>query len=167
MVVDGEVDSLRPGDLIFLGAGVDHQLTSIATAEDDGRQKVSTLLLCGYCEFEQDGINPLYQLFPRMQIIRSEELNRHPWLKGTLDQLGTEYLSQNPGSELVVNKLTEIVLVELVRINFGQATQNPFLLALDDKALSKALQLIHQSPEMSWTLELLAKEVDFVLPAQS
>ena len=159
VTVGEESDSLGPGDLIFLAAGVDHQLSSFAEHKDDARLSVSTLLLCGYCEFEQELSSPLLALFPRMTIIRSEELNNHPWLKSTLDQLGTEYLSQSPGSELVVNKLTEVVLIELIRINFGRDEKNSFLLALDDKAISKALNLIHQSPEKPWTLELLASDV--------
>ena len=42
------------------------------------------------------------------------------WLRSTLDQLSAEYLSQQPGSDIVVNKLTEVLLVELIRLNFGR-----------------------------------------------
>jgi len=46
-------------------------------------------------------------IFPNVAIIREEEFLQHPWLKSTFDQLSAEYLAQNPGSELIVNKLTE------------------------------------------------------------
>lgn len=152
-------DFLGPGDLIFLSAGVDHQLSSYSAGGEKNREIPGTMLLCGYCEFDESIVNPLLRLFPRMTIIRSEELTKHSWLRGTLDQLGTEYLSQSPGAELVVNKLTEVVLIELIRINFGREKQSPFLNALGDKAISKALALLHSKPEQAWTLDLLASEV--------
>jgi len=94
-----------------------------------------------------------------MSIIRSEELGRHPWLKSTLEQLGTEYLSQSPGAEIAVNKLTEVVLIELVRINFGRNQSYSLLAALGDKAVSKALDLMHNNVSYHWTLEKLADKV--------
>ena len=137
-VVSGDiVEYLGPGDLIFLGPGVDHVLASHGPDQALSEHAPRTLLLCGYCEFDEDSVTPLLQIFPRLTIIRVEELMRHPWLKGTFDQIGGEYMSHGPGSELVVNKLTEVVLIELIRINFGRDTDNPFLLALNDKAISR------------------------------
>jgi len=159
VIVGGETEYLGPGDLIFLSAGVDHQLSSYAVGEDQDRRPSCTMLLCGYCNFEMDTLNPNLSLFPRMTIIRNEELIKHSWLKATLDQLGSEYLSQSPGSELVVNKLTEVVLIEFVRINFGRENQESFLLALNDKAISKALNHLHENPEFPWTIVLLADKV--------
>jgi len=94
-----------------------------------------------------------------MVIVRHEELIKNPWLNATLEQLGAEYLAQSPGAELAVNKLTEIVLIELIRINFGREEQSPLLIALQDKAVAKALGLIHGDLQKSWTLDALAKEV--------
>ena len=153
------VEHLGAGDLIFLSPGVDHELSSHGPDQALSEHVPRTLLLCGYCDFAGDSVTPLLKVFPRLTIIREEELVTHPWLKGTFDQISAEYMSQGPGSELVVNKLTEVVLVELIRINFGRETDNPFLLALNDKAISRALQLIHDNPQASWTLESLANRV--------
>jgi AraC-like DNA-binding protein len=157
--VGDQVSYLGPGDLIFLARGVDHVLASQAPDSDPASPAATTLLLCGYCDFTADTFAPLADIFPRQSIIRAEELDRHAWLKATLDQLSSEYLSQAPGSELVVNKLTEVALIELVRINFCREQDNPFLLALNDAHVSKALALIHANPERPWTLESLASEV--------
>ena len=83
----------------------------------------------------------------------------HPWLKSTLDQLSAEYLSQRPGAELVVNKLTEIVLVELIRINFGRGDQGRFIGALSDRRIAKALQHLHNGLHIGWTLENMGAEI--------
>jgi AraC-like DNA-binding protein len=86
-------------------------------------------------------------------------LLQHSWLKTTLDQLSSEYMSQQPGSNVVVDKLSEILLVELIRINFGRSEQKGFIGALFDKPISKALELMHTDPQKMWTLDKLATEV--------
>ncbi len=156
---DGVREYLGAGDLVFLGEGVDHRLISRPAGQQDGEPAISTLLLCGYAEFQLEASNPLLNIVPSMVIVRHEELVRHAWLSATLEQLGAEYLAQSPGAELVVNKLTEIVLIELIRINFGREDQSPLLAALKDKAISKALQLIHGDLQHHWTLDSLAREV--------
>lgn len=159
VIVDGNAERLGPGDLIFLGPGVDHVLTSDLPGEAVRASGVSTLLLCGYCDFADDTSSPLLDVFPTFAIVRDEELIRHPWLRSTFDQLSAEYLEQGPGAELIVNRLTEVVLIELIRINFGRKEQHGFLQALNDKPVSNALRLLHQRPGVAWTLENLAGKV--------
>jgi AraC-like DNA-binding protein len=159
VTVGDRTERLGPGDLIFVAPGVDHVLTSHLPGQMAAEYAPRTLLLCGYCDFATDTLTPLLAVFPRVTIVRDEELIRHPWLKSTFDQLSAEYLQQSPGAELVVDKLTEVVLIELIRINFGRQERNPFLAALNDKAISKALQLLHANFERAWTLEVLANAV--------
>ena len=159
-VISGDrTECLGPGDLVFIEPGRDHVLASHAPGVDLPASDAQTLLLCGYCEFARETETPLLDMFPSLTIIRDEELMKHPWLKSTLDQLSAEYLSQQPGAELVVNKLTEIVLVELIRINFGRREEGGFGAALSDPQIGKALQHLHTKPETAWTLENLAGEV--------
>lgn len=153
------VEQLFTGDLLFLGPGVDHVLTSEPPA---GKMPIcgdSTVLLCGDCSFEYDKLSPISEMFEQVTIVREDEINKHAWLKGTFDQLSSEYMSQNIGNEIIVNKLTEVVLVELIRINFGRNEQHCFLHALRDKRIKKALELIHASPEKTWTIDSLASGV--------
>ncbi len=159
-LMSGErTERLGPGDLVFIEPGQDHVLASQPPGKDPPSAETQTLLLCGYCEFVQETLTPLLDVFPSLTIVRDEELLKHPWLKSTLDQLSGEYLSQKPGSELVVDKLTEVVLVELIRINFGRGEQGQFIAALSDKRIAKALQHLHNNPQITWTLEKMAKRV--------
>ncbi|CZF86285.1 HTH-type transcriptional regulator YesS [Grimontia marina] len=50
-------------------------------------------------------------------------------------------------------------MVELIRINFGREQSSPFLDALNDKRISRALQLLHDNPQLSWTLESVASQI--------
>ncbi len=159
-VTSGDVvDRLGPGDMVFVEPGRDHTLASHSPDGKSGGDGQSTLLLCGYCEFLQDHSTPLLEVFPSLTIVREEEFLRHPWLKGTLDQLSSEYLSQAPGAELVVDKLTEIVLVELIRIDFGRQEKSQFVQALSDKQIAKALKQLHNNPHVHWTIESLAGKI--------
>ncbi len=153
-----QTDCLGPGDLVFIEPGRDHVLASHPPGQEPPGE-ARTLLLCGYCEFTRETGTPLLDIFPSLTIVREEEFLKHPWLKSTLDQLSAEYLFQQPGAELVVNKLTEIVVVELIRINFGRDEKSQFVQALSDKRISKALKRLHEDPQMHWTLEKMAEEV--------
>ena len=153
------VERLGPGDMVFSEPGRTHTLSSQPPGEESANNGQTTLLLCGYCEFSQDHSTPLLEVFPSMTIVREEDFLRHPWLKGTLDQLSSEYLSQAPGAELVVDKLTEIVLVELIRIDFGRQEKSQFVKALTDKQVAKALKQLHNNPHVHWTIESLAQEI--------
>jgi AraC-like DNA-binding protein len=152
-------ERLGPGDLVFVEPGRDHVLSSHPQDQDPPAGEARVLLLCGYCEFAEDTLTPLLDAFPSFTIVREEEFLKYPWLRSTLDQLSTEYMSQQVGSELVVNKLTEIVLVELIRINFGRGDSSRFIAALSDKRISKALGRLHTEPQRPWTLDTVAATV--------
>jgi AraC-like DNA-binding protein len=159
-ITSGDVsERLGPGDFVFLEPGRDHVLANEGLGKAANDRPVTTLLLCGYCQFEAPKGHPLLKALPSLTIIREEELLQHRWLKSTLDQLSTEFMSRQPGSELVLDKLTEILIVELVRINFGRSAQSGFTGALLDKQISKGLELLHAAPERSWTLDTLASEL--------
>lgn len=155
----GKTARLGPGDLLYVEAGLDHTLASEEPGKAGQAAQSSTLLLCGYCEFEAPISHPLLESLPSMIIVTAEELLQHSWLKTTLDQLSAEYMSQQPGSSVVVDKLSEILLVELIRINFGRSEQKGFIGALFDKPISRALELMHADPQKTWTLDKLAAEV--------
>jgi AraC-like DNA-binding protein len=159
-VMSGErTECLGPGDLVFIEPGRDHVLASHPPNRQPPPRETRTLLLCGYCRFAEETGTPLLDIFPSLTIVREEEILKHPWLKSTLDQLSSEYMSQQPGAELVVNKLTEVVLVELIRINFGRDDKSRFIRALSDKQISRALQHLHSNPNIAWTLEKIAVDV--------
>jgi AraC-like DNA-binding protein len=159
-ISSGDVaEQLGSGDFVFVEPGRDHVLANDTPAEAANSRPAPTLLLCGYCKFAAPAGHPLLNALPSLTIIRDEELLQHGWLKSTLDQLSTEYLSRLPGSEVVVDKLTEVLIVELIRINFGRPDKSEFMAALFDKQISQALEILHVAPEQSWTLEALANRV--------
>ena len=99
----------------------------------------------------------LLQALPRHMLLRRGQLLQWPWLLRTLEHLSDEYMSDAPGSELTVNKLTEVLLVQLLRIDFGRAGNLGIIAALRDKRLAAALAHIHHQPGDSWTIERAAR----------
>jgi len=148
--IDDKVHDLVPGDFVFMAPGVDHVMRSEHIGE------TQTLLLCGYCEFENREDDVLMRALPRFITLRGSELNEWPWLTRTLDHLTAEYTSAAPGSELTVNKLTEVLLVQLLRIDFGRSNRGSIITALQDKRIATALTQIHQDPGDDWTIERAA-----------
>lgn len=148
--VDDVELELAPGDFAFLAPGVDHVVRHVNATDSPA------LLLCGYCQFDLDGGDALIPALPRHIVLQKHELDRWPWLTRTLEHLSAEYMSSAPGSELTVNKLTEVLLVQLLRCDFGRSQPMGIVAALRDKRLSVALQQIHENPGGDWTLEAAA-----------
>lgn len=147
---------LNAGDFVFVEPGRRHTLSHAAAGGTPGTPQ--TTLLCGYCRLDAPAGHPLVEALGSLTIVRAEELARHAWLKSTLEQLSAEYLAETPGSEVVVDRLTEVLLVELIRIHFDRSETGGFIRALYDKPIAKALALIHAHPQRPWTLERLAAE---------
>ncbi|MFK7967508.1 MAG: cupin domain-containing protein [Burkholderiaceae bacterium] len=155
-----ETVHLSPGDLIFIGPGIPHRLSSHPdghTPEQVGSPE--TLLLCGYCSFNRQAQSPLAMVFPDVSVLRAQDLLEHHWLNGVMSQLSHEHMENSPGSAVVVNRLTEVLIVELVRIGFGQSERLPLLRALSDKQVAAALEHLHQDPAQAWTIESLGQQI--------
>jgi len=150
--IDGETRRLEPGDFLFIAPGVDHKVFS------DDPDDFQTLLLCGYCQFDAVENDVLLRALPRYVLLQQEEMEQWPWLRRTLEHLSAEYMSGAPGSDLTVDKLTEVLLVQLLRADFGRRSDIGITAALRDKRLARALSAIHQHPGHTWTIEKAAGE---------
>jgi hypothetical protein len=120
--------------------GVHHRVVSLT---DDRRD---SLMLCGYCSFDAAPNDPLMHALPPFILLRDEDFARCPWLTRTLDHLSAEYMASEPGSALTVNKLTEVLLVQLLRIDFGRKDKTGIIGALADPRLARLLDAVHEAP---------------------
>lgn len=144
--IAGEVHDLEAGDFVFIAPRVEHRVFS---GDADSPQ---TLLLCGYCSFDAVENDALLRALPGYVLMRRDEFDEWPWLGRTLEHLSAEYLSGAPGSELTVNKLTEVLLVQLLRADFGRKTDVGIVAALEDKRITRAMTAIHDDPGRHWTM---------------
>ena len=83
---------------------------------------------------------------------------------GLLDQFirfaTAEMGNKRAGSQNVLNRLSELMFVEVVRLHMGQLANNNtgWLAGLRDPLVGRSLTLLHGRPTYAWTLEELASE---------
>ena len=79
-------------------------------------------------------------------------------LRWSLERFRAEYLGQNIGRSLVLNHLTPIMLLQILRIYLASAkNEKNWLVALSDPKLSKAIEAMHSDYQKAWSLDSLAK----------
>ena len=183
-----EVDGLESpvplagGDFVFFPQGgpyslrdaLDSPLTPVEEIDSvqDHRGKVCSLggggaptsAIWGCFEFEGAGRNPLFQSLPRMIHLTAESGPHVQWLQSTLQFVTSEIASGFPGTETVVNRLTDILFVHAIRAHIAGCAgkgcrANGWLQALADPKIGEALRMIHTAPQTDWTVESLASAV--------
>jgi AraC-like DNA-binding protein len=83
-----------------------------------------------------------------------------PGLAAAADLLLAESAAQRPGATLVMNRLADIVLIEVIRAYIaGRDCPAHSLRALSDPQIADALALVHRHPDRPWTVERLADAV--------
>jgi transcriptional regulator GlxA family with amidase domain len=73
--------------------------------------------------------------------------------------IARESVSQQPGAQVMLRRLTELLFLQVIRLWIHQQTESSvgWIGALRDQPISAALSLIHQSPERQWKVQDLAK----------
>jgi AraC-like DNA-binding protein len=125
------------------GAGAETNLVYGAFFIDDPEEATILAMLPPVIRITPDSGEPVPSFLQNLQFV-SRELD-----------LG------RPGSKLVLTRMADVILVQLLRayIESLPETSEGFLAALRDKHLAAALGMMHQSPEQPWTVARLADEV--------
>lgn len=112
--------------------------------------------------FKFDGHLPKI-LFARLPpaIFITGENEKAPFLHWTLDQIETEFFSENRGRSLMLHHLAPLILIQTLRFYLSlENTDRNWLVALSDAKLSRALEAIHIEYQRPWSLDDLAKTTD-------
>lgn len=160
--------ALASGDLIVFPHDAIHTISNseLAPAADFPRNQVpgpetkgpAATLICGYFEFERQSWNPLLDALPQVLVIRNEESASVPLME-TLERVMTyEVESGQLGSALLIDKLSEILFIHVIRSYLAQSHDEGFIAALADAQIGKALSSIHEDAGYHWSVESLAKE---------
>lgn len=113
-------------------------------------------LVCAMINLGTRNRSPLAMALPEFSLI---SLDQHKNFMATLDLLFVEAFADFYGRQSALNRLAEYFLIQLLRqvIADGNLNQSIFS-ALADPRLAKAVQMMHERPDMAWTLEMLAEE---------
>ncbi|MBV9525701.1 MAG: AraC family transcriptional regulator, partial [Candidatus Dormibacteraeota bacterium] len=176
--VDDEQDGLRlsAGDLIILPRGDGHQLRDTpnsrilwlddilaATPPKNGRLNhggggVRAQLVCGGFAVDQVMARPLLAALPRVVHLHGSEGSAPEWLAGLIRMISVEMASNSPGTEAVVNRLTDALLAQALRAHMlgsPQVSASP----VGDVQVARALRFMQERPHESWSVPKLAAAV--------
>jgi AraC-like DNA-binding protein len=126
-----------------------------------GEGPSDTHLICGFFSCDVRPFNPLLDSLPRLMRVGPHVSHGS---NGLLDQFirfaTAEMGNKRAGSQSILNRLSELMFVEVVRLHMGQLANNNtgWLAGLRDSTVGRALTLLHGRPTHAWTLEELASE---------
>ncbi|WP_271411410.1 AraC family transcriptional regulator [Pseudomonas sp. Q1-7] len=133
--------------LILFPRPVPHTL--IADTDDQAE------LVCASLAFDGGVDNPLTQALPGYLLLPLSQL---PNLAGNLEWLFQEAFGEECGRFAVLNRLFELMLIQLLRHLMASRSLSTGLMAgLADPRLARALTLMHDAPQQAWSVETLAQ----------
>src|SRR4051794_29014543 len=116
-------------------------------------------VICGFFSCDVRPFNPLLEALPRfVRVGRGSS----PATDGVLNQfmllLSEETRQRRPGAQSVLNRLSELMLIEAVRTYMDRLDPGHagWLSGLRDPLVGRALALLHAQPARAWALEDLA-----------
>jgi len=128
------------------------------SSDGDGEE---ARIVCGFLGFEELLHHPLLRALPR--VLHAPASARAPgdWLDGFILQVVAECENRRPGSQSILARMSELMFVEVVRQHVAALppSAHGWLAGLRDKAVGRALNLMHDQPAGAWTLDRLAEEV--------
>ena len=111
-------------------------------------------LVCASFDFGNGLKNPLAQALPESVVLKLDEI---PSLNATLQLLFSEAQANYSGQQSLLDRLIEVVIIQLLRELIEQKHLQIGLLAgLADPRLAKAIVAIHEEPASPWTLDNMA-----------
>ena len=155
--------ALRSGDLMLFPQNAWHMVSASSVLNGDQPHIVNqgdgpvTSLICGSINFRSGSRNPLMTALPPVILVRAETGGAR---LATLARVMTaEVETADLGSDIVINKLADVLFVFAVRYYIQTAVdQRGVLAALADPALCRALSAIHARPGHAWTVARLAAQ---------
>ena len=170
---------LAPGDIILLPGGAAHTLASAPAARTQpwsrlaaaqalapggeisvGTGTAQTRIMCASYHQDPAVTLPLLTLLPEVLHIPASRANAG--LDATLRLLAHELAQPQPGAAAILNRLVDILLVQVLRI-WLTTVSGPgpasWLSALADPVAGPALAALHAHPGRPWTVESLAASV--------
>ena len=162
----GEPLALDAGDLLVMPRDAPHRLgpeRDIGPEREPERRPLAGStggpgLVCGYFGFDEGLRNPILDALPDYLLIRAADGAGDRALHALVELIVAEAARDEPGTEAMINRLSDALFIEAVRHYLATAEAPGGLFAgLADPLVGRALRALHAEPEAAWTLEGLAR----------
>jgi AraC-like DNA-binding protein len=180
--VGDEPIHLREGDLLLFPQGDAHVLSSApgmrAVPDLSSFARTSTLplvyeigtkgdvertrLICGFFGCDERPYNPLLTALPRVVHLPAATTDATGRPLGAMLEIAMrEERRGQPGTENVLSRLSELMLVEAIRRYLAElpGAQRSWLAGLRDPVVGRALEAMHGAPSDPWTIESLGRAI--------
>jgi len=176
-VGEGQEIQMTAGDFVVITRGEPHAFYSDRRAEPlritdidrsaprlgfirhgDLAKPLSTML-CGNFTVSRPLFGSVMELLPPVLLLKPTADSG--WLESILRRLISESALERPGQRVALSRLTEVLFVEVLRSWIASLSpgQGGWLGAISDPHIGPALKLIHENPELPWTLGELGQRV--------
>jgi len=119
------------------------------TNEHDGADFV-----CATLAFSAGRLNPIVEALPPVMVV---PLATMPAIRATIDLLFSEVSEQRCGRQTTINRLFEVLPIQLLRNIVEDGVMSTGMLAgLSHPQFGKAIAAVHAAPAHAWSLEKLA-----------
>jgi AraC-like DNA-binding protein len=117
-----------------------------------------TNIVCGFWGCDLRPFNPLIAHLPPMLHLPAGRDGM--WIIDTLQQAVYAGCERRPGSEVVLERIGEVMFVQAVRRYIADAREDTgWLAGLRDRHVGRALALLHGNPASAWTVDELGQQV--------
>ena len=179
LAAGGEPLVLERGDVVMMPFGHNHLMTSspseptemigdLTTVDEQGMGHLvvegdgaHTSLICGTVNFDDGGAHRVLSMLPRLIRVRDADGTMARVVESLVGLIAAEVDDHGPGSETVVARLTDVLVVYVLRDYIrrlpGDAVGWPG--ALRDPEMRAALDLMHSRPDHAWTAGELAAAI--------
>lgn len=115
----------------------------------------STRLICGLFTFDQAAVKPLLASLPDAVILDLSQDN-NPSARTLVNHWIFEAANDQAGSDVAVDRLAELVFIEILRSEIRQGHLDGAFGALGDVQLGKVLAVIHEQPGVLHSVRAMA-----------
>ncbi len=119
---------------------------------------VPATVVSGWFQFDHASVKILKRALPLLILVRADQAQSMA-LHTTLNMLASEVAGTAPGSDLVVNRLADVLFIQCIRAHFGSRSgecKGGVLHAIFDPQIGVALKSMHEKVDAPWTVESLA-----------
>jgi len=156
--------ALHERDLVVLPHNASHLITNSSappraeTPRNTPADKIcgpSVTLICGTATFSQNYWNPLIEALPEYVILPTLD-SRETTLGKVIAALINESEKSELGSEAIIDRLADILFIEVLRTYVKKESSSSGLVAITDPKISRALEEFHADPGKNWNVENMA-----------
>ncbi len=119
-------------------------------------------MICGWFGYEHQIASPVMAALPELFRTNIRQRPSGAWLESSIRYAVDEATAGRPGSDVVADKLAEVLFVETLRgyIESLPDRQTGWLAGLRDPLVGSSIAKLHERPAHPWTVASLAQAVN-------